>query len=420
VLPLVSPSADSSSNYLAFGVTDEIINALMRIKGVRVTSRASAEDAQRSRVSLAKLADSLGVTHALEGTIQRQGTDVHVAVRLVNTADGLTAWSEVFDGTTNQVFEMQRYIAGAIAEAVSNDLGPRADSTLNAGAHQPTPEAHDAYLQAHYELSRRGDGDLTGAVAQLRKAVRIDSQYAVAWAELAQALTVLPLYGKGDPAKLQPEAMRAAERALAIDSSLAAAHAALGNLLNAQWRWQEGRVQLERAVALDSTYASAFQWLGENQLLNGDLSGAERSLAKAVRLDSTLSVTKAVHAVVLALLKRTSESDRLFAEAIARTPSVAALHVIPRDGVPVLESRPGGADGAGSGASHRSVVASGAGDVRLCLRPRGQSRGRRAGGTAAVGGSCTRRGGRRPRQDQAGHGRHDGSARPVREGAARA
>ena len=328
VLPLVSPSADSSSNYLAFGVTDEIINALMRIKGVRVTSRASAEDAQRSRVSLAKLADSLGVTHALEGTIQRQGTDVHVAVRLVNTADGLTTWSEVFDGTTNQVFEMQRYIAGAIAEAVSNDLGPRADSTLNAGTHQPTPEAHDAYLQAHYELSRRGDGDLTGAVAQLRKAVRIDSQYAVAWAELAQALTVLPLYGKGDPGKLQPEAMRAAERALAIDSSLAAAHAALGNLLNAQWRWQEGRVELERAVSLDSTYASAFQWLGENQLLNGDLAGAERSLARAVRLDSTLSVTKAVRGVVLALLKRPSESDRLFAEAIARTPSVAALHVI--------------------------------------------------------------------------------------------
>ena len=328
VLPLVSPSADSSSNYLAFGVTDEIINALMRIKGVRVTSRASAEDAQRSRVSLAKLADSLGVTHALEGTIQRQGTDVHVAVRLVNTADGLTAWSEVFDGTTSQVFEMQRYIAGAIAEAVSNDLGPRADSALNAGTHQPTPEAHDAYLQAHYELSRRGDGDLTGAVAQLRKAVRIDSQYAVAWAELAQALTVLPLYGKGDPSKLQPEAMRAAERALAIDSTLAAAHAALGNLLNAQWRWQEGRVELERAVGLDSTYATAFQWLGENQLLNGDLAGAERSLAKAVRLDSTLSVTKAVHAVVLALLKRTGESDRLFAEAITRTPSVAALHVI--------------------------------------------------------------------------------------------
>jgi tetratricopeptide (TPR) repeat protein len=122
--------------------------------------------------------------------------------------------------------------------------------------------------------------------------------------------------------------MRAAERALAIDSMLPAAHAASGNLLNAQWRWAEGRVELQRAVALDPTYAPAFQWLGENQLLNGDLTGAERSLAQAVRLDSTLSVTMAIHGVVLALLKRTNESDTLFARALAKTPSVAALHVI--------------------------------------------------------------------------------------------
>ena len=162
----------------------------------------------------------------------------------------------------------------------------------------------------------------------LREAVAIDSQYAVAWAELAQALTVLPLYGKGDPAVLQPEAQLAAQRAIAIDSTLAAAHAALGNLLNAQWRYQEGLVELRKAVALDTTYAPAQQWLGENLLLNGDIAGAEQALARAVRLDSTLSVTKAVYGVTLALLKRNAQSDQLLSAALARTPSVSALHVI--------------------------------------------------------------------------------------------
>ncbi len=328
VLPLLSVASDSSSNYLAFGVTDEIINALTRIGGVRVTSRSAATEAQRGSFSLTQLADSLGVTHALEGTIQKQGNAVHVAVRLVNTADGLTAWSEVFDGTTDEVFDMQRYIAGAVAEAVRKDLGPRIDSALSTGTYQPKADAHDAFLRAHYELSRRGDGDLTSAVTQLRKAVRIDSQYAVAWAELAQALTILPLYGKGDPAVLQPEAQRAAERALAIDSSLAAAHAALGNLFNAQWRYAEGLAALRKAVALDPTYAPGQQWLGENQLLNGDLVEAERSLARAVQLDSTLSVTKAVHGLVLSLLKRPADADRELSAALARTPSVAALHVL--------------------------------------------------------------------------------------------
>src|SRR5687768_7406121 len=132
VLPLLSVAADSSSNYLAFGVTDEIINALSRIGGVRVTSRAAAQEAQRNSLSLAQLAESLGVTHALEGTIQKQGNEVHVAVRLVSTGDGLTAWSEVFDGSADEIFEMQRYIAGAVAEAVRKDLGPRIDSTLGA------------------------------------------------------------------------------------------------------------------------------------------------------------------------------------------------------------------------------------------------------------------------------------------------
>ena len=328
VLPLLSVSGDSSSNYLAFGVTDEIINALARVGGVRVTSRSAAQDAQRKSLSLSQLGDSLGVTHALEGTIQKQGSEVHVAVRLVNTADGLTAWSEVFDGSADEIFAMQRYIAGAVAEAVRKDLGPRIDSTLGAGTYQPKPDAHDAYLRAHYELARRGDGDLTTAVTQLRKAVSIDSQYAVAWAELAQALTILPLYGKGDPAALQAEAQRSAQRALAIDSTLAAAHAALGNLLNAQWRWQDGAAALQRAVRLDPSYAPGHQWLGENRLLNGDISGAERALAEAVRLDSTLSITRAVHGLVLAILERPEESDRVIAGALAMTPSVSAIHVM--------------------------------------------------------------------------------------------
>jgi serine/threonine-protein kinase len=127
---------------------------------------------------------------------------------------------------------------------------------------------------------------------------------------------------------LQTEAGAAARRAIAIDSTLAAAHAALGNLLNAQWRWQDGRVALQRAVALDPSYAPAQQWLGENLLMNGDIVGAERSLAKAVQIDSTLAVTKAVHGVALALLKRTEEADRRLTAALAATPSVAPMHVI--------------------------------------------------------------------------------------------
>ena len=328
VLPLVSASADTTDRYLSFGVTDEIISALARVEGIRVASRAAAEEGQRNGLTLAQLAERFGVSHALEGTIQRAGSDLRVAVRLLSTSDGLTAWSEVFDGSTADLLDMQRYIAQSIATAVRADLGGAADSAIRLAAHRPDPRAHDAYLRAHYELARRGEGDLTNAIALLKEAVAIDTQYAVAWAELAQAYTVLPLYGQGGAAALHAEAMQAAQRALATDSTLAAAHAALGNLRNAQWRWDDGAQALRRAVALDSTYAPAFQWLGENRMLNGDIRAAEVALARAVALDSTLAVARALHGIALALLGNSAPADSELVRAIAAAPSVPEFRVM--------------------------------------------------------------------------------------------
>jgi adenylate cyclase len=132
VLPLVTASGDSSDRYLAFGVTDEILSALAGARGVRVTSRAAAEEAQRSGLSLSQLGERFGVTHALEGTIQRVGSDLRVAVRLLSTEDGLTVWSEVFDVSTTDLLDVQRFIAQSIAAAVQQDLGTPTDTAAGA------------------------------------------------------------------------------------------------------------------------------------------------------------------------------------------------------------------------------------------------------------------------------------------------
>jgi TolB-like protein len=132
VLPLVTASGDSSDRYLAFGVTDEILSALAGARGVRVTSRAAAEEAQRTGLSLSQLGERFGVTHALEGTIQRVGSDLRVAVRLLGTEDGLTVWSEVFDVSTTDLLDVQRFIAQSIAAAVQQDLGTPTDTAAGA------------------------------------------------------------------------------------------------------------------------------------------------------------------------------------------------------------------------------------------------------------------------------------------------
>jgi serine/threonine-protein kinase len=139
VLPLVAASGDSSDRYLAFGVTDEIISALAQARGIRVASRAAAEEAQRAGLSLAQLRERFAVTHALEGTIQRVGSDLRVAVRLLGTADGLTVWSEVFDASATDLLEVQRFIAQAIAAAVQEDLGGTPDTNAGTSTSQPPP-----------------------------------------------------------------------------------------------------------------------------------------------------------------------------------------------------------------------------------------------------------------------------------------
>jgi tetratricopeptide (TPR) repeat protein len=189
-------------------------------------------------------------------------------------------------------------------------------------------QAYNDYLRGHFLLERRGGEALRQAITAFRSALGKDSLYARAWAELAQTYAVLPLHSDASRDSVWPLAEQAAQRAIALDSSLAAAHAALGNVYNGNLRWREGRVALQRAVRLDSTYAAAHQWLGENLLLNGDHAGAVASLAQAERRDPSSPITSAVLAVALGLTGATDSAISKARGAVQRDPSLVAARVM--------------------------------------------------------------------------------------------
>jgi serine/threonine-protein kinase len=331
VLPLVSVSPDSTDNYIALGMTDELTSALARVRGIRVTSRSAAAAAQEGGPSVGEMAKRLGVSFLLEGTVQRDGKRLRVTARLVNGADGFTVWSDVFERSTDDLLAVQSAIASAIANAVRADLAPPASgdtSVVSEVAGTRDLQAYNEYLRGHFLLERRGEDALRQAVVAFKAALARDSVFARAWAELAQAYAVLPLHSNAAPDSLWPLAEAAAHRALALDGSLAAAHAALGNIYNGQLRWREGRLALERAIASDSTYAAAYQWLGENLLLNGDIGGARRMLEQAERRDPGSTIVPAVLALALGLEGNADVAIAKARNAVGRDPAVVATRVM--------------------------------------------------------------------------------------------
>ncbi|MFN8667108.1 MAG: protein kinase [Gemmatimonadaceae bacterium] len=282
VLPMVSVSPDSSDAYLALGMSDEITSALSRVPGLRVASRSASAAAQAAGGSTAEVARRLGVPYLLEGTVQRNGDRIRVAVRLVTARDGFSAWSQVYERPTGDLLAVQADIASQIAAAVSSDVNAGAGATLDVtGARDP--DAYNDYLRGHYRLTQRTPESLAQAVTSFESAVNRDPAFARAYAELAQAYSILPVASASARADALDKATFAAQRALALDSTSSAAYAALGNIHMLEWRWAEGRSALERAIALDSSNVTAMQWLAMNHLANGDVAAAERWLQQASR-----------------------------------------------------------------------------------------------------------------------------------------
>ncbi len=280
VLPMVSVSPDSSDAYLALGMTDEITSALSRVPGLRVASRSAAAAAQGAGGTVSDVAARLGVPFLLEGTVQRDGDRLRVAVRLVTARDGFSAWSEVYERPTGDLLAVQADIAAQIAAAVRSDV--TSDMSLDVtGARDP--EAYNQYLRGHYLLSRGLPESMDEAIAAYEGAVSRDPAFARAYAELSQAYVLLPATTSIARAEALDKATFAAQRAVALDSSMSLGYAALGEAHQLQWRWVEARTALQRALALDSTDVVALRWLAMSDLVNGNIAEADRHLARLMR-----------------------------------------------------------------------------------------------------------------------------------------
>src|SRR3954453_10186533 len=282
VLPLLNESGDPKDEYFSDGLSEELIAALAQITQLKVIGRSSSFRFKDRKEEPKTIGEKLGVATLLEGTVRKQGDRVRIVAALVNATDGIQLWTRTFDRELKDIFAVQQEIARAVAESLKVTL-LGSDSAQRRG---PTNvEAHNAYLQGHFHFQRRNLEDYRKAVGYFDQAIRLDPNYALAYAERSEAWTYIgDLTGQHESA--WSNARSDAEKAVAIAPDLAEAHAALGFLrFLVDWKFTEGLNELKRAKELSPSNPTANDLLARVIGYLGRVDEAERQARQAVELD---------------------------------------------------------------------------------------------------------------------------------------
>jgi TolB-like protein len=243
VLPFVNMSSDPEQEYFSDGITEEIINALVKIPGLSVPARTSVFGFKGQQGDVRKIGQQLGVAHVLEGSIRTQGNQVRITAQLIKVDDGFHLWSETFDRQLDNIFAVQEEIATAIARVLTGELGLNVVTVPNQTRNMA---AYDSYLQGRALLHKRGMDNLDQAVELFTQSTTLDPDFAPAWAAMALTYTVMEL-----SPDLLAQAISTARHALSLDPDNVDALDALASALRDSWQWGEAETYFNQAMAID-------------------------------------------------------------------------------------------------------------------------------------------------------------------------
>ena len=219
VMPLAKYSSDSQSAFLSEGITEEIIAQLAGIRGLKVISRTSVVALAQKGLTVPQIAETLGVRHVLEGSVQRAGDRIRITLQLIDAGTDAHLWAESYDRSLKDVIALRREIAGKVAGALA--MAVPGIEAAPAGEGVETSAAYEAYLRGSYWLGRTSPEGLDQAITAFEEATRLDSAYAPAYAGLSTALrqwVTLGYRGGREPYATFTRASAMADRALALDS----------------------------------------------------------------------------------------------------------------------------------------------------------------------------------------------------------
>ena len=325
VLPFENLSHDPENAYFSEGIQDEILTRLAKIGDFKVISRTSTEKYKSAPENLREIAHQLGVAHILEGSVQKATDKVRVNVQLINALNDTHLWAETYDRKLTDIFAVESEIAKTVAENLQAKLNGRAETMLAA---RPTenPQAHELYFKGRYFWNKRTVHNLVKAIGYFQQTIDLDPNYALAYAGLGDAHSIVPIYAGTPPQDDIPKALMAARKAVELDDSLAEAHTSLANALVMNVQLATAEPEFRRALELNPNYATAHQWFGECLFGEGRYSEALAELERAHELDPLSLIINASYGMALAGAGRTAEAIAQLHKAIDLEPNLIAAH----------------------------------------------------------------------------------------------
>ncbi|HMG84108.1 MAG TPA: winged helix-turn-helix domain-containing protein [Terracidiphilus sp.] len=294
VLPFENLGPEAEREYLADGLTEEVIAALGQIDPVRlsVIGRTTIMRYKRATKSLQEIGSELKAAFLVESSLRSEGGRIRVTSNLVRASDQVQIWSATYDSEPKSMLAFQRELSTTIAQQIRLRLSPeRLDALARRQAHNP--EAYDAYLQGRYYWNLFTPATTRKAVECYLRATQLDPNYALAWSGLADAYTSSPIHADVRPRDVWEKARRAAEQAIAAEPELAETQTSWGFVkFWLDWDWKETEAAYRRAIAIDPNYSLVYRLLG---IVLGHIGHREEEARQAMEHARAIDPLQAMH-----------------------------------------------------------------------------------------------------------------------------
>ena len=313
VLPFLDLSPDTDNAYFCEGISEEILNALTRIPGLRVAARSSSFQFAGSAGDVREIGKELGVKAILEGSVRKTNNHIRVTAQLVKTSDGYHLWSKSFAEELEDVFTIQDEIATSIAAALLKTIAEKRPVRTT---WSKDVTAYDYYLRGRHFLRRFRKTDFESARQMFRQAISLDDEFARAWAGYADCHSLLFMYEDPNP-QYREEAVNASKRALELAPELAEAYASCGLAALVCGDYQSADVKFKKALERNPPLFEAFYYYGRSRFHQGDLAMAAELFRQAAEADPEDYKSRCLRVQILSGMGQTDEAIKEANEAVA-------------------------------------------------------------------------------------------------------
>jgi TolB-like protein/DNA-binding winged helix-turn-helix (wHTH) protein/Tfp pilus assembly protein PilF len=341
VLPFADMSPAKDQEYFSDGLAEQLINDLAKVAGLKVVGRSSAFQFEGKNEDLRSVGRKLGVANVLEGSVRKEGSRVRISVALTKVDDGFQLWTETYDREITHIFAAQDEIARAVTGALRVKLLSPSSPELSPGSRSINPEAYQAYLQGQYFIARGQDErDLDRALSYADQAVKLDANYASAWAQRSQVLETMTRVGRSENTEGYRRARESAERAIALDPSLATGYLAMSMVqMNHDWDWEGADTSLKRAGLLEPGSSEVLRNRANLARELGHVDEATQLYEQAIGLDPLKANFYLALGYELYVGARYKETQAVLQRAQDLNPQLSSLHLT-RGQILLSEGRP--------------------------------------------------------------------------------